>query len=332
MNAPQTRNYYYQEQNVYNYHYPVINFSVNQSFGSIAENHLISQINDYEKRINSFYLLNNYSFVVSLFNEMKSKQINPNKNIYINTAISFIKLNEENKAINLIEEMGSKADTETYNSVIKCSLSINAYNTAYCFFERMLISNVPLNNTTYTILMDRCVLNNNFEGVLSVFNEMKKHIKLHPNTYHTVISACITFKDSKQAFSIFDEMIKSCLPPYLSTLNILIDELVKDDNINEAKKFFKKYCSHELLELNTNRMPSDPRMLFGMFDSKGLSQKAFLIKMLIILETRGNYYPFFIPLKVKDENFLFSNLLKYHNNLHFIRTINNRNFVLVTYL
>jgi pentatricopeptide repeat protein len=113
-----------------------------------------------------------------------------------------------------MKALGIKPNRITYNSLIDTCVKSNKMNIAWKFYDEMIKADIVPDNFTYSILINGIKSNNTSKEELLKAINILEHIKDDSNFkpdeifYNSLIDACVKFNEVNKGLSLFEEMKK----------------------------------------------------------------------------------------------------------------------------
>lgn len=211
----------------------------------------------YNSLIDTCIKFNEINKGLSLYEEMKKKNIEPSEITYGILIKAFGKINDLVKAFKTFEQMKlkhMKINDVTYGCLLDACVKNERMDLALILVEKIKQDNIALNTILYTTLIKGFAKVNKFDEAFQVFQLMKENPKTYPNviTYNCMLDACVRCDHMEKLLEIFDEIQKnSSLRPDLVTYSTIIKGYCKEKNIEKASSFFH-------LMLNSKVRPDEP--------------------------------------------------------------------------
>jgi len=197
----------------------------------------------YNSLIDTCIKFNEINKGLSLFEEMKKKNIEPSGITFGILIKAFGKMNDLVKAFKIFEQMKLKnmrISDVTYGCLLDACVKNERMDLALILVDKMKQDNVTLNTILYTTLIKGFAKVNKLEEAANIFALMKESSKTYPNlvTHNCMLDACIRCDSMPKAIEIFETMQRERMfIPDLITYAIMIKGFCKQKNVERATQF-----------------------------------------------------------------------------------------------
>ncbi len=253
----------------------------------------------YNSLIDTCIKFNEINKGLSLFEEMKKKNIEPSGITFGILIKAFGKMNDLVKAFKIFEQMklkNMKISDVTYGCLLDACVKNERMDLALILVDKMKQDNVTLNTILYTTLIKGFAKVNQLEEASDIFELMKENPKTYPNliTHNCMLDACIRCENIPRALEIFDTMQRERIfTPDLITFAIMIKGFCKQRNVDRATQFLH-------MMLNANIRP-DEGLINLLLESCYITGK---------LDRGNEIFNIMISLKIPASNITYSMLIK----------------------
>ncbi|XP_020220281.1 pentatricopeptide repeat-containing protein At4g16390, chloroplastic [Cajanus cajan] len=258
----------------------------------------------YNVTLKLFRAVRDFEGAEKLFDEMLQKGVDPDI-ITFSTMISAASLcSLPHKATEWFEKMPSFG-VELESNDIAASFMIHAYalsgnaDMAFKLYDRAKAEKWRVETEAFSALIKMCGILENFDGCLSVYNDMKV-LDVKPNlaTYNVLLYAMGRGKRARDAKAIFEEMINNGFSPTWPTYGALLQAYCKARFRDKALGVYK-----EMKEKGMNLDVVLYNLLFDMYVDVGCMDEA--LEIFEDMKSSGTCQP---------DNFTYSCLINMYSS------------------
>jgi pentatricopeptide repeat protein len=251
-------------------------------FEEMKNGNIIPSVVTYSIMIKGYGNNKNFEKCYELYNELISKKISPNEVIFgslMNCAVKCSNLELMIEIYQKMKEFGIETNPIIYTTLIKGFSKQKKYQEAFEIYDSMPKevkekSCIILYNT----ILDVCSESENFQILLSIFQELKDEGKTNlpnPNlvTYITVIKGLIKGKRFDEALKIYNELKNTNIRLDEIIFNLMIDGFAEAGHQKTAENLFL-----EMKKLNVKRTSVIYSILVKMYAKNGIKKEEDLTK------------------------------------------------------
>ena len=177
--------------------------------------------------------------------------------VRFNQILNVCRLNNDIQCVfNVFEQMKSKnlePDVVTYSTLITSCANEKNLTKALQIFQQMKSKNLEPNVVTYSTLITCCANQKNLTKALQIFEQMKSK-KLEPDvvTYNTLITCCIRTRNSKTGRTVLNELIKKRIKMDEYTFSAIFKLISLENKPNPKLEADKWYSKMEQMGIERN--------------------------------------------------------------------------------